>query len=653
MANPFQDPTQRMRRFYDSVRTRYDLPQLPAEAPRNLRMAGAAPTSGIKVASGVAPAAETAAAAVTPAAKSPGFLSRAVGKIGGMANTAMRGLGTAAGGAATLHDAYRTADALEKGNNLQAGIRAAETGMSALSMVPGFGVPAAALRLASGATFGEDGWVNRRGSHFDPQNPNKSDADWAVLANAIDPTKGATLEDTQRAMREAAAQGKSIGEPRQGWQGLAAGVTKDLPEFLKKSSQYGGEQAPQAVAGARATEQPPEAPEVQNVPARAVGGQNDMRLRDPKTGHAVFTDGSTSDQDRISTVPGFFEGGENSAYARGERYVQSLRDMQNLRAQLMDQGKPTPGTAVIGPASGGNAALDLRRLAEEQRNTPSAVVDRVRRGEINDRVAASLLNSYDRAQERLMNERADRYKHDTALRAEQERAALRLASERNPRKKGSEDGEDGLGFKEQLALAKFQADMAKEQREQRNADREFARAEENDRYGRRSAQQRDFMDRVDREFTELDRDGKPIVNVARRNEFMRFADQAIADNMRRLEAIPSNSPQYDEAQTALRSLRENPYQAIDMRDYRDQAALQELDHIARSQGTYVHSGTADGKRIVGKRDSWLPFKENYVTRDGSEIPTYAVDYKDGGYFSRLWKPKRTDLRNVMEVRGRG
>ena len=659
MTNPFQELPKGLRRAYDAVQPALHLPKLPPEAPSNLRTAGETGgyvrLRGLKdtarqtlpaVAAGTAPQAPQAAniAVNTTAAKSPGLISRA-GKAVGAAG---RGLGTVAGGAAVVHDAYRTAEALDRGNNLQAGIRAAETGLSALSMVPGARLPAVALRMASGATFGDDGWINRRGSHFDLRNPSKADADWAVLANSIDPTKGRSLEDTQRAMREAVARGQTIEQPRQGLRGMAAALTQDLPEFLSKAGQYGG---------TRATEQEPQkagaTPEIP-VPARptqATPQQSTItRLLGPNTEQVVLTDGSTSNTDRISTTPGFFEGGENSAYARGERYVQSLRDMQNLRAQMMDRDKPTPGTAIIGPASGGNAALDLRRLADEQRNTPSAVVDRLRRGEINDRVAASLLDSYDRAQERLMKERVETRGQDMNMRAEQERAALRLASERG--RKNSEEN-DGLGFKDQLALAKFQADLAKDQRDQRNADREFARNAENDEYGRRSAQQRDFMDRVDREFTEAGKDGKPFVNTARRNEFLRFADQSIADGIRRAEADLQANPSNSEARAQLQALLRNPYQVIDPRQYREIAALQEVDRLARTQGSHVASGTAEGKRIIGKTDSLIPFKEYYVTQDGSQIPTYAVDYQDGGYFSRAWKPKRTDLRTVMDVRARG
>lgn len=654
MANPFLEPHKGLRRAYDAVQPKLKLPKLPTEPPRNLRMAGDAGgytrLRGVKDAarqtfpSTVAGVPATAVGGAVTTAKSPGLLSRA----GGAVSAVGRGLGTLAGGAAVAYDAHRTKDALDKGNNLQAGIRAAETGLSALSMVPGARLPAAALRMASGLTFGDGGWINRRGSHFDPQNPSKDDADWAVLANSIDPTKGATLEDTQRAMREATARGQTIDRPRQGLRGVAAALTQGLPEFLDKAGRYSGQsESSTASTGHTAAQVEPEleatAPYAQHAPA----------VRDTQSRQTTFDNNSISDTDRISTVPGFFEGGENSAFARGERYVQSLRDMQNLRAQLMDQGKPTPGTAIIGPASGGNAALDLRRLADEQRNTPSAVVDRLRRGEINDRVAASLLDSHDRAQERLMRGELGRREQDMNLRAEQERAALRLASESGTRgRKGGEEGE-GLGFKDQLALAKFQADLAKDQREQRNADREFARNAENDEYGRRSAQQRDFMDRVDREFTELDKDGKPFINTARRNEFLRFADQGIADSIRKAEADLQANPNNSEARAQLQALLRNPYQTIDPRQYRELAALQEVDRLAREHGSYVASGTADGKRIIGKEDSWIPFKEYYVTRDGSRVPTYVTDYQDGGYFSRAWKPKRTDLRTVMDIHPRG
>lgn len=111
-------------------------------------------------------------------------------------------------------------------------------------------------------------------------------------------------------------------------------------------------------------------PALSNVPKppeTMLNGQVTV-TRDPVTGTPTFSGSNvTGGGDRVSTVPGFFSGGENSAYARGQRANQTNREIQQMLA-----GGTGNGSAGYGSQnSGGGQALvigDSGAAQREERN---------------------------------------------------------------------------------------------------------------------------------------------------------------------------------------------------------------------------------------------------------------------------------------------
>lgn len=192
--------------------------------------------------------------------------------------------------------------------------------------------------------------------------------------------------------------------------------------------------------------------------------------RDPVTGTPTFSGSNvTGGGDRVSTVPGFFSGGENSAYARGQRANQINREIQQMLAggSLADAG----GYGGFGSqSSGGGQTLTIgdsgaaQRDARNQRMERESLLSDWRSGKINGRTLRALLkdNAANRSDGVTMRGQ-DLSAEQAALRDATQRRAQDLGYQTNMRRANLD--EQNAAVSQQLGFSRLGLEQARDQRQ--------------------------------------------------------------------------------------------------------------------------------------------------------------------------------------------
>lgn len=208
---------------------------------------------------------------------------------------------------------------------------------------------------------------------------------------------------------------------------------------------------------------------VSKPPETMLNGQVTV-TRDPVTGTPTFSGSNvTGGGDRVSTVPGFFSGGENSAYARGQRANQINREIQQMQAG--GSLSQTGGYDGFGSqSSGGGQTLTIgdsgaaQREARNQRMERDSLISDWRSGKINGRTLRALLkDDASNRRDGVTMRGQDLSAEQAALREATQRRAQDLGYQTNMRRANLD--EQNAAVNQQLGFSRLGLEQAKDQRQ--------------------------------------------------------------------------------------------------------------------------------------------------------------------------------------------
>lgn len=381
--------------------------------------------------------------------------------------------------------------------------------------------------------------------------------------------------------------------------------------------------------------------------------------------------GKDGNYSAVSTVPGFFSGGENSAYARGERANQINREIQRMKADGVSAGPSGAGGGGFGSqSSGGGQTLtigDSGAAQREERNrrvTYDSRVSDIMRQQTTGKITAAQRSAETQRMGQQLAQLQSEMRNDATLRGQDLRntqSQAQLANQRRGQDLNYQNSQQQLGLqRDRLNSDNYYRDLTRgDTLAQRGFDNQIKASElglrerglrQNVRNSaaqtdaiKKQASQKNMREHIMNMNTYTGEDGKAVVNHDNVRKTYDFIHQQAALQERALTKHIEQNPNDQQAMAQLERLRSDPTAVAsnaDVMNIRQAMRMQELVNKHGTKGKMT--GNIADFGIVGVNKGLL--ENEFVLANGARIPIQHVLDQDANnkWFSGL----RVDANNA-------